>query len=168
MSLKILGIDPGSRVMGFALVQYEDRRMILSRSGVICYDVRKKLLDRLGEIYRKCVSLREEHEPDQIAIESLISVKSISAHSKLAQARGAMIAAFSHDDLKLYEYSPTLVKASIGGYGHAGKESVSRTLQLLFGKQTFQTHDESDALAIAVCHILNFVRTRKMVSKGFL
>lgn len=152
----ILGIDPGSRKAGFGVIKIEGRKTTYLGSGVMRYDHVDNYLDRLGLIYESCSNLVTEFKPNHISIESLIYVKSIPALSKLAQARGAMIAAFmkSHQG-KVFEYSPNLVKSAVTGHGHATKEAVDRSLALYFGKLTFKTSDESDALAIALCHSLH-------------
>jgi crossover junction endodeoxyribonuclease RuvC len=154
--MKILGIDPGSRNAGYALIEANGRKFSYLQSGIMKYDLDGVFIDRLGDIYNSCRQLIESLSPDEISIESLIFVKSATSHAKLAQARGAMIAAFSATHLgKISEYSPNLIKSSVVGHGHATKESVMKGLDLIFGKKTYKTHDESDALAIAVCHALN-------------
>lgn len=157
----ILGIDPGSRTAGFAVIEIQGKKISYLSSGVMKYDKSEEFLDRLGVIYQSCVELVEKFKPDEVAIESLIYVKSVDALSKLAQARGAMVAAFmkTHQK-KVFEYSPNLVKSSVTGHGHATKESVEKFLHLMLGAKVFKTADESDALAIAVCHGLN--RTMKI------
>jgi crossover junction endodeoxyribonuclease RuvC len=152
----ILGIDPGSRTAGYALIDVQGKKISYLTSGIMKYDSSGEFLDRLGIIYQSCIELTDKYRPDEIAIESLIYVKSVEALSKLAQARGAMVAAFmrTHQN-KVSEYAPNLVKASVTGHGHASKESVEKFLHLMFGANSYKTADESDALAIAVCHAFN-------------
>lgn len=152
----ILGIDPGSRKAGFSVLDVQGKKMTYLASGVMKFDHVEEFIDRLGLIYSACNELIEKYNPDEVAIEGLIYVKSIDALSKLAQARGAMIAAFKKENsLKVFEYSPNLIKSSVTGHGHASKEAVDKSLSMIFGKIIFKTNDESDALAIAVCHSLN-------------
>lgn len=152
----ILGIDPGSRKAGFSVLDVQGKKMTYIASGVMKFDHVDEFIDRLGLIYSACNDLIEKYKPDEVAIEGLIYVKSVDALSKLAQARGAMIAAFKKENsLKVFEYSPNLIKSSVTGHGHATKEAVDKSLSMIFGKMTFKTNDESDALAIAVCHGLN-------------
>ena len=150
---KILGIDPGSRKAGYALISYDNSKIKIIDYGVLKYDHKIDFIDRLGLIYQNFKDLAEIHSPHEIALESLVYVKNISSLAKLAQARGAMIAAFPPGNL--FEYSPTKVKAALTSYGHAGKESVQKSLSMMFGELEFKSDDESDALAIAVCHVLN-------------
>jgi crossover junction endodeoxyribonuclease RuvC len=161
-----LGIDPGSRKAGFGLVRQVGRKFEYIDSGSLRYDKVTNFVDRLGLIYESCEELIKEYDPDEIAIESLIYVKSIPSLAKLAQARGAMIAAFmrTHQQ-KVFEYSPNLIKSTVSGHGHATKESVDKGLKMVLGQQLeFKTHDESDALAIALCHAL--MRKVPVTKKG--
>lgn len=152
----ILGIDPGSRQAGYALIRADGRKISYLTSGVLKYDCANEFIDRLGFIYQSCEEILKKYQPDEVSIEALIYVKSIEALSKLAQARGAMIAAFSKAHRgKIFEYAPNLIKTSVTGHGHATKEAVDKALGMMFGKINFKTSDESDALAIAVCHALN-------------
>lgn len=162
----ILGIDPGSRKAGYGVIEVNGKKINYLASGVIKYDHINEFLERLGVIYESCDALVNHFKPDEISIESLIYVKSVEALSKLAQARGAMIAAFSKTKRgSIYEYSPNAIKASVTGHGHADKEAVDRAMNMMFGKLTFKTSDESDALAIAVCHALNRNVKMKMLGK---
>lgn len=161
----ILGIDPGSRKAGYALIDVQGKKISYIASGVLKYDHVDEFIDRLGMIYQTCDELMNKFRPDEVSVEALIYVKSVEALSKLAQARGAMIAAFSRTCLgKVYEYSPNTVKSSVTGHGHADKDAIDKAMNMMFGKLTFKTSDESDALAIAVCHALN--RNMKMKFMG--
>jgi crossover junction endodeoxyribonuclease RuvC len=152
----ILGIDPGSRKAGYGLIEVQGRKISYLASGALKYDHVDEFIDRLGIIYQSCEEILKKYSPDEISLEALIYVKSVDALSKLAQARGAMIAAFSRTHQgKVFEYSPNLVKSSVTGHGHAPKEAVDKALSMMLGKINFKTSDESDALAIAVCHALN-------------
>jgi len=152
----ILGIDPGSRKAGYALIEVQGRKFKYIASGVLRYDKIDEFVDRLGVIYNSCVELVEKYQPHEISIESLIYVKSVTSLAKLAQARGAMIAGFmkTHQG-RVCEYAPNLIKASVTGHGHASKEGIDKTLNMIFGPLKFKSNDESDALAIALCHALN-------------
>lgn len=162
----ILGIDPGSRKAGYGVVEVNGKKINYIASGVIKYDHINEFLERLGIIYESCDALVNHFMPDEISVEALIYVKSVEALSKLAQARGAMIAAFSKTKRgAIYEYSPNAIKVSVTGHGHADKEAVDRAMNMMFGKLTFKTSDESDALAIAVCHALNRNMKMKMLGK---
>lgn len=158
-----MGIDPGSRNAGYGLIEISGNKFSYLDSGVLRFDKIDEFMHRLGEIYSSFTKVVIENNPDEIAIESLIYVKSATSYAKLSQARGAMIAAFMNTHLgKVYEYAPNLIKSSVSGHGHATKESVQKSVEFFLGKRKFATADESDALAIAICHALN----RKVKSPG--
>ncbi len=162
----ILGIDPGSRKAGYGLIELEGRKISYLASGALKYDHVDEFIDRLGLIYQSCDEIQKKYNPVEISVEALIYVKSVEALSKLAQARGAMIAAFSRTHQgKIFEYAPNLIKASVTGHGHASKEAVDKALGMMLGKINFKTADESDALAIAVCHALNRSMKLRLMEK---
>ncbi len=166
----ILGIDPGSLKTGYGVLKLEGRHTKLIDCGVLPFDAKQELVDRLCVINLASARLIEKYRPDAIALESLIFAKSVPSLAKLAQARGAIIAAFGTDyQGKIFEYAPALVKSTVTGHGGATKEGVEKTLKTLFGKDLeFASHDASDALAIALCHALhgNNRAQSKTVSRG--
>lgn len=152
----VLAIDPGSVTAGYALLQKEGRKIHYVTSGILKFNGQTEFLHRIKSIYDQTLELIEKHQPDEVALESLIFVKSPDALIKLAQSRGTMLAAISqkyHE--KIFEYSPNLVKSTVAGHGHADKEGIQKVLLQYFGLTNFKTHDESDAVAIALCHLLN-------------
>ena len=155
----VLAIDPGSVTAGFAVLQKDGRKFNYIASGILKFKSADVFLHRVNDIFLKTSELIEKFQPDEVALESLIFVKSPTALIKLAQSRGVMLAALSqkyHE--KIYEYSPNLVKATVTGHGHADKEGVQKIISQYLGITEFSTHDESDALAIALCHLLNHGR----------
>lgn len=154
--LLTLGIDPGSITTGWALLKSTGNKVEYVDSGVLKFDSKVVFLKRLTEIKIKVDELIQGIKPDDISLESLIFVKSPTALIKLAQTRGMILSSIVNDyEGRIYEYSPNLVKSSAVGHGHADKDSVKKVLDMLLGKRDYKTHDESDAVAIALCHILN-------------
>ncbi len=152
----VLAIDPGSVTAGYALLQKDGRKINYIASGILKFNSDDVFLHRVKDIYDQTMKLLDQYSPDVIALESLIFVKSPQALIKLAQSRGTMLAALTQRyHQKIYEYSPNLVKSTVTGHGHADKEGVQKVLQQYFGMTDFKTHDESDAVAIALCHLLN-------------
>ncbi len=154
--MKILGIDPGSRKAGWALIEKNGRKITYLSSGTLRYDKIDNFMDRLAVIYNSLEELMNKHNPDEVSVESLIYVKSVTSLAKLAQARGSMLAAVlqTHQG-KVFEYSPNLIKSAVSGYGHSDKTAIEKSLKMIFGSIEFSSSDESDALAIALCHSLN-------------
>lgn len=152
----VLAIDPGSVTAGYALLQKEGRKIHYIDSGILKFKSSDVFLHRVKDIFDQTQNLLERFQPDEIALESLIFVKSPTALIKLAQSRGTMLAALTQKyHQKIFEYSPNLVKSTVTGHGHADKEGVQKIIQAYLGVTNFKTHDESDALAIALCHLLS-------------
>ena len=154
--MKILGIDPGSRLIGHALIEMKGGRIEYIQSKTQSFSQIDDFPTRIRAIYVHTKNLITEWRPDHVSIEGLIYVKSPTALIKLAQARGAILAALPEMYTeRIFEYSPNLVKLTTSGHGHATKENVQLILGRMLGQREFATMDESDALAIAVCHALH-------------
>jgi crossover junction endodeoxyribonuclease RuvC len=144
------------------LLKAEGNKVHYVASGILTFDSKTPFLDRLKEINIKTKELIEELSPDEISLESLIYVKSPTALIKLAQTRGIILSNMVDKySGKIFEYSPNLVKSSAVGHGHADKESVRKFLDMMIGKIDYKSHDESDAVAIAICHIINRGNVKK-------
>ncbi len=152
--MKVLAIDPGSVNAGYALCMQDGRKLRYLASGVLRFNSKEDFLSRIKFIYEEALRLIEEFQPDEIALEGLIFVKSPTALIKLAQARGAMLAALTQTGKPIFEYAPSAVKATVSGHGAADKEALQKFLRLHLGPVEFKTHDESDAIAIAFCHLM--------------
>jgi crossover junction endodeoxyribonuclease RuvC len=152
----VLAIDPGSVTAGYALLQQDGRKITYIASGILRFNSADEFLHRVKDIYDQTLELTDKFSPDEIALESLIFVKSPTALIKLAQSRGTMLAALTQKyHQKIFEYSPNLVKSTVTGHGHADKEGIQKVIQQYLGISNFKSHDESDAIAIALCHLLN-------------
>lgn len=161
----VLGIDPGSITSGWALLKIEGNKTVYLKSGILSFDKKTNFLERTSEIKYKFEKLIKDLSPDEISLESLIYVKSPTALIKLAQTRGIILSVITEKYTnRIFEYSPNFVKSTAVGHGHATKESVKKFLDMVLGKVDYQTHDESDAVAIALCHILN--RNNALLNMG--
>lgn len=161
MSSRILGIDPGSRVTGYGVIDSDGRRSQHVASGCIRTQ-QKDFPARLGEIFKGIRSVLEEFKPGQVAIEQVFVAKNPSSALKLGQARGAAITAAVTLDLPVFEYSPRSVKQAIAGSGGAEKEQLQHMVKLLLSIQIKMGLDQSDALAIALCHAHSHATQRYM------
>lgn len=151
--MRIVGIDPGSRALGFGVIEIHGKNFKYIDSGVFKYDKEKNFLNRLSIIHDSGRHLLETYKPDFISVESLIYVKSVPSLAKLAQARGAILGAFGMEySDKIFEYSPNQIKSSVSGFGHSSKDGIKKAVELILRVSDFKTHDESDALAVALCH----------------
>jgi len=147
----ILGIDPGSRLTGYGLIDNRRDRMIYLASGHIRVQG-ERFPERLGDIFERLCEVIAEHAPAQMSIESVFMHKNADSALKLGQARGAAICAGHQAGLKVYEYAPREVKQALVGRGAAEKEQVRHMVMRLLGLKTEPQIDESDALALAICH----------------
>jgi crossover junction endodeoxyribonuclease RuvC len=149
----ILGIDPGTAVMGYGLVKETGSKLSLVTLGIIKLDHLDDHPLKLQRIFERTSSLIEQYHPDCMALEAPFYGKNIQVMLKLGRAQGVAMAAGLAKNLPIFEYSPKKVKQSITGNGNAGKEQVAAMLQqLLSFKETPEFLDATDGLAVAVCH----------------
>ena len=149
--MRILGIDPGSRATGFGFIEVHKDKTVCLAHGVIRTGG-GEFPDRLGVIFAGIRDLLREHQPDQVAIESVFISKNPSSALKLGQARGAAICAVISEGLKVAEYSPRSVKQALVGRGAADKIQVQHMVAVLLQLREHLEEDAADALAVALCH----------------
>jgi crossover junction endodeoxyribonuclease RuvC len=151
----ILGIDPGTLVMGYSLIHVSQQKLKLLEMSVLKLNARKDNYERLQLIHQKVSDLIQKFQPQSFAIEAPFFGKNVQSMLKLGRAQGVAIAAAMSAGLQVFEYSPKKVKQSITGNGNAGKDQVWQMLQRILSitKHTdIKYLDASDALAVAVCH----------------
>ena len=151
----ILGIDPGTVVMGYAVLAVKGNEMELLTMDVLKLVSEKDTYRRLEMIYSKVSGLIELYRPTMFAVEAPFFGKNVQSMLKLGRAQGVAIAAAMSAGLEVFEYSPKKIKQSITGNGNAGKEQVWQMLQRIMSIQKYtdiKYLDASDALAVAVCH----------------
>jgi crossover junction endodeoxyribonuclease RuvC len=147
----ILGIDPGSRVTGFGIVDNQANSIAYIASGNIQVGG-DTLPQRLGYIFAAIKDVIEEHQPEQMGIENVFMARSAGSALKLGQARGAAICAAHQAGLEIAEYAPREIKKAIVGTGAASKEQIQDMVKRLLGIKQELKADEADGLAIAICH----------------
>lgn len=149
----ILGIDPGTLVMGYSIIAVNDRTIQLLAMNAIKLSGQKNHYERLNIIHQQVVELIREFKPDHFAIEAPFFGKNVQSMLKLGRAQGVAIAVAMQAGVPVTEYSPRKIKQSITGNGNADKEQVWKMLQHITQTQQ-QPHsfDASDALAVAICH----------------
>ncbi len=153
--MRVLGIDPGSVVCGYGVVEKEGKRLTLIEYGVI--EAKRQhddLPQRLKTIYERLGKVIERSLPDELAIETIFYSKSVPSIVKLAHARSAAILAAVMAQVPTAEYSPRFIKRAVTGNGNASKEQVQYMIKNLLNiEETPEFFDATDALAIAVCHL---------------
>jgi crossover junction endodeoxyribonuclease RuvC len=149
---RILGIDPGSRVTGYGVVEQSRRGARYVASGCIRTGA-GTVAERLAEIYGGVATLIEEHGPAVVAVEQVFVARNASSALKLGQARGAALAAAARLNVPVAEYAARRVKQAITGTGSATKEQIQHMVCALLELSAAPNRDAADALAIAICHI---------------
>jgi crossover junction endodeoxyribonuclease RuvC len=149
----VLGIDPGTNIMGYGLIHIKGTKMELIIMGVLRLEKIDDHALKLQRIYDRVVSLIDEYKPDEMAIEAPFFGKNVQSMLKLGRAQGVAIAGALSKNLPIKEYSPKKIKQSITGSGNASKEQVAAMLKTLLNfKETPEFLDATDGLAAAVCH----------------
>lgn len=158
----ILGIDPGSRLLGYGIIEKTGTQVRVLTHGTIHLfhkEMRNIPVDettpsRLKEIFVKLSEVIQKYKPHAMAVEKVFFAKNAVSALKLGQARGVVLLTGAVHDLEIHEYSVTEVKSMITGHGRADKEQVAKMLQMILGNQEFDTVDASDALSLALAHAL--------------
>lgn len=151
----ILGIDPGTTIMGYGLVRVDGRSLTIITLGVLKLSKINDYALKLKRIFEKTCLLIEEYKPDDLAIEAPFFGKNVQSMLKLGRAQGVAMAAGLYKNIPIFEYSPKKIKMAITGNGSASKEQVAAMLQSLLKLENLPEHlDATDGLAAAVCHSL--------------
>lgn len=148
---RILGIDPGSRLTGFGVVDFEGDKSLYVASGTV-KSIDGAFADRLRQIFESIGSIVDEFRPDIVAVESVFMHKNAGSALKLGHARSAAICATFAHGAEVYEYAPREIKQAIVGTGAATKEQVQHMIVSILGLEGVPAPDAADALAAALCH----------------
>lgn len=150
--MRILGIDPGSRITGYGVISKEGNRLIHLDNGAIFTDTATDFPGRLKMIFDGVTEIIEKYSPDAVAVEDIFFANNMQSALKLGQARGAAIVACVNRSLPVFEYTALQVKQSVVGHGKAAKEQVQHMVKVLLSLPETAQADASDALAVAICH----------------
>jgi crossover junction endodeoxyribonuclease RuvC len=164
--MRVIGIDPGSRVCGYGVLESRNGDISHLASGSITPGHGLPLYQRLKIIYESLLKVIGEHSPEAMSIEDIFFAKNAKSAIKLGEARGVALLAASNSGIAIFEYPPKKVKLALTGSGRASKGDVRRMLSIILGVSEFETEDASDALAIALCHI-NLSRIESRLGKEF-
>jgi len=152
--MKILGIDPGTAITGWAVVEEKKREPRLIACGCINTSKLKSDADRLVEIGEDIATLIKKHKPREVAVEDLFFFKNLKTAITVAQSRGVILYKIKKNKLPLFSYTPLQVKQALTGYGRADKRQIQIMVKnVLKLKNTLKPDDAADATAIAICHI---------------
>ena len=162
----ILGIDPGTIIMGYGLILVKGNKAELINMGVLHLSKLNSHELKLKKIFERTLQLVEEYKPDEFAVEAPFFGKNVQSMLKLGRAQGVAMAAALYRDVPIFEYTPKKIKMSITGSGNASKEQVASMLQSLLKIEKLPKHlDATDGLAAAMCH--HFQRNTASSSKNY-
>ncbi len=154
--IRIIGIDPGLAKIGFGIIDSENNKYVHVAHGTLPTDSSDSTDIRLDAIYKGLCSILTKYKPEEAGVESLFFSKNISSALPVAQARGVIILALKHCEVKVFNYSPLAIKMSVTGSGSADKHQMQQMVKIILGlKKISDTDHSADALAAAVCHLNN-------------
>ncbi len=162
--MRIIGIDPGMAIVGYSVLDFYDNNsencFSVIASGSIQTDKKKDDPARLYEIHRDLTELIETYKPDVAAVEQLFYFKNAKTIIPVAQARGVIIMTLNMFNIKVFNYTPLVVKQTITGYGRADKSEIKDMVKIILNCETLDKLDDTaDATAIAICHARQIVFT---------
>ena len=161
----ILGVDPGTTVMGFGIIEVVKNQMRFVQMNELLLSKYDNHYLKLKHIFERTTELIDTYHPDELAIEAPFFGKNVQSMLKLGRAQGVAMAAGLARDLPITEYEPKKVKMAITGNGNASKEQVAKMLQQLLNIKELPKHfDATDGLAVAVCHFFNGGKSQKQQS----
>ena len=150
--MRILGLDPGSRVCGYGVIDSDGGSLRYVECGVLTAPEDRPMEHRLGEIARGLREVIDELSPSVAAVEDVFLHQNARSALALAQARGMALAVFGMAGLRVTSYPPAVVKKAVAGNGGAAKEQIARMVQALIGLKSLPRADATDALAVAITH----------------
>jgi len=152
-SVRVIGIDPGSRSLGYGVVEERKGRLVHVAHGVIRASPQSALEQRLQGMFSALLRAIALHRPDAAAVEGVFAFRNPRSALILGQARGVALLVAAQRGLPVHEYAPAMVKRSVGAGGAGGKEAVARMVNGFLGLPQPPSADATDALAVAICHL---------------
>ena len=151
--VRALGIDPGSRVTGWGVVEQAGARMRAVDAGTVRLATSSSIAARLGRLLEACRSLIDTWRPGVLVLERAFVARNVQSALRLGEVRGVVLAVAAEAGVLVCEYAPTQVKLAATGYGHAQKDAIGRGVAMRLGLREAPPSDAADALALAMCHL---------------
>ncbi len=152
--MKILGIDPGTVVMGYGVIEGEGDEVALVDYGAIAVPEKLQTAERLSHLYTELQKIIQNHLPDAVAVEQPFISKNVRSAMAIGRAQAIALLAAAGKGIPAYEYTPAQVKQRVANYGASSKEQVQEMVRLQLGlSEVPQPNDAADALAVAICHV---------------
>lgn len=154
--MRTIGIDPGTAIMGWAVVDQTAGAVSLVACGAITTARQLSQPERLAQIYTELVAIIQAHQPHSAGVEELFFSKNVTTALTVGQARGVALLALAQAGIDIHEYKPMFVKQTVAGYGKADKAQMQQVVKLTLRMDTIiKPDDAADAVAIALCHLYN-------------
>ena len=151
--MRILGIDPGTVIMGYGVIDSRDDEIALVDCGALKNPARSPIGERLSYLYGELMKIISRYQPDAVAIEQPFMARNVQSALAVGRAQAVAILAAANQRIPSYEYTPTQVKQRVADYGASSKEQIQKMVRLQLGlPQVPQPSDAADALAVAICH----------------
>ena len=152
--MKILGIDPGTRIMGYGVIESEDDEIALVDFGAFTSPEHVQIGERLSHLYNELQKIIQHHQPDAVAVEQPFIAKNVRSALAIGRAQAIALLAAAGRGIPTYEYTPAQIKQRVANYGASSKEQIQEMIRLQLGlAQVPQPNDAADALAVAICHV---------------
>lgn len=154
--MRILGIDPGTGILGFGVINVEGDKAQLVDAGVIRTPVKQDDAIRLATIYEELTDIIAQNKPRLMSVEKLFFAQNVTTAMSVAQARGVVLLCGQQAGLTIYEYTPLQIKQALTGYGRADKKQMQEMVRVVLQlKEQPKPDDCADALAAAICHSMS-------------
>ena len=160
--MRILGIDPGSRITGYGVIQAQSTQLALLACGTIRTGAETDFSKRLLVIFTDLCEVIQAHKPDVAAVEEIFLNRNPSSTLKLGHARGVAMIADLQSGIEVFDYTALRVKQAVAGYGKAEKSQVQYMVRTLLGLNAAPSSDAADALAVAICHAHHLARNKAL------
>ncbi|MCL2140510.1 MAG: crossover junction endodeoxyribonuclease RuvC [Dehalococcoidia bacterium] len=152
--MRTLGVDPGTRVLGYGLIDDSRDELSMVRYGIIQCDGRSAMSERLLYIYTELTEVIRQYSPDQVAVETPFVGENIKSALAIGKAQAVVLLVAAQNGLPIYEYSPAQIKHHVADYGASSKEQMQEMVKMLLELDELpQPNDAADALAVAICHL---------------
>jgi len=154
--MRIFGVDPGTGITGYGMIEASGQDYVLVGAGVIRTPANTALPSRLDTIFRSLEELIREYKPDVVAVEKLFFAQNVTTAISVSHARGAILLAAERAGAEVAEYTPLQIKQALTGYGRADKKQVQEMVKVMLKLKTQPKPDDcADALAAAICHAMS-------------
>ncbi len=165
--MRILGIDPGTLVVGYGIIDSQAEDMTMVCCSTLSCSQKSPLAKRLSYLFEKLSEVIASYQPDAVAVEQPFVAKNVRTALAIGKAQAVAILAASQQGIPTYEYSPAQIKRVVSNYGASSKEQIQEMVRLQLGlDQTPQPNDAADALAVAICHLREMHLSKMLAQQG--